>query len=613
MPKILLVEDNELNRDMLGRRLKRRGYDIIIAIDGGEGVTKAIAERPDLILMDMSLPGMNGWQATQTLKAGKQTAAIPIIALTAHAMVGDREEALAAGCDDYDTKPVDLKRLLQKIEKQLQAVQARSEEGSSSTIEPERAVVTSVRSRSEQLITASTRTAASESLIPDPVVASSESLTDPVLQKSPASTHNPQPLTTSPKLLVVDDNEANRDMLSRRLERKGYEVVLADSGESALQVIATTDIALVLLDIMMPGIGGIETLRQLRQTHSQDQLPVIMATAKDASEDVVEALELGANDYITKPIDLPVALARIQSHLKTREVSAASRQQLLQSTIPASQVSFWDERYRLVEIFSKHPFGQTAIAQDLQDPDASLRIIHSLRLDTNNPEILQVVQELFLAEMNTLKQLNSHEQCLPLLSYLQDNEVFYMVHDYIEGALLSKSLETTSPLTAKNACKLADELLAMIDFLHQSQLIHTHPHPGCFLQPPGKNQKLVLIDYGVVTRIWSQLSQQYPQYQQVLQVQGDTLAPELMLGSGSIATDLYAIGKTLLKALQPIDQTSEQQWVELYGETAQIFTTMCHPNPQARYSSIYDASRAVRNHWQKLWKVELSKKLEQSH
>ncbi|MCG8365120.1 MAG: response regulator, partial [Pseudanabaenales cyanobacterium] len=116
MAKILLVEDNELNRDMLSRRLRRRGYEVVIAIDGAEGVSMAMSENPDLILMDMSLPIMNGWEATQTLKSDTYTHSIPIIALTAHAMVGEREKALAAGCDDYDTKPVDLKQLLQKIE-----------------------------------------------------------------------------------------------------------------------------------------------------------------------------------------------------------------------------------------------------------------------------------------------------------------------------------------------------------------------------------------------------------------------------------------------------------------------------------------------------------------
>lgn len=116
MYKILLVEDNEMNRDMLSRRLKRKGYEIIIAVDGGEGIEKAISEKPDLILMDMSLPVIDGWTATQKLKEKDNTKLIPVIALTAHAMQGDYEKALAAGCDDYDTKPIELPRLLAKIE-----------------------------------------------------------------------------------------------------------------------------------------------------------------------------------------------------------------------------------------------------------------------------------------------------------------------------------------------------------------------------------------------------------------------------------------------------------------------------------------------------------------
>jgi two-component system, cell cycle response regulator DivK len=116
MPKILIVEDNEMNRDMLSRRLARRGYDIVMAVDGAQGVAAAAAERPDLILMDMSLPVLDGWEATRKLKAEADTRAIPVIGLTAHAMTGDRDKALAAGCDDYDTKPVELPRLLGKIE-----------------------------------------------------------------------------------------------------------------------------------------------------------------------------------------------------------------------------------------------------------------------------------------------------------------------------------------------------------------------------------------------------------------------------------------------------------------------------------------------------------------
>lgn len=116
MAKILLVEDNEMNRDMLSRRLERKGYQVIIAVDGGEGVEKSQTENPDLILMDMSLPVLDGWEATRVIKAAPATATVPIIGLTAHAMAGDREKVMEAGCDDYDTKPVDLARLLSKIE-----------------------------------------------------------------------------------------------------------------------------------------------------------------------------------------------------------------------------------------------------------------------------------------------------------------------------------------------------------------------------------------------------------------------------------------------------------------------------------------------------------------
>lgn len=116
MPKILLVEDNEMNRDMLSRRLAKRGFEVVMAVDGAEGVEMARSARPDVILMDMSLPVMDGWTATRKLKADASTRGIPVIGLTAHAIAGDREKCLEAGCDEYDTKPVDFPRLLEKIQ-----------------------------------------------------------------------------------------------------------------------------------------------------------------------------------------------------------------------------------------------------------------------------------------------------------------------------------------------------------------------------------------------------------------------------------------------------------------------------------------------------------------
>ena len=125
MAKLLLVEDNEMNRDMLSRRLARCGYEVIIAVDGRQGIEMARTERPDLILMDMSLPVLDGWEATRRLKADAATRVTPIIALTAHAMASDRDKAIEAGCDDYDTKPVELPRLRQKIDALLKQAAAK--------------------------------------------------------------------------------------------------------------------------------------------------------------------------------------------------------------------------------------------------------------------------------------------------------------------------------------------------------------------------------------------------------------------------------------------------------------------------------------------------------
>src|SRR5580700_3190727 len=121
MPKVLLVEDNEMNRDMLSRRLIRRGFEVVFAVDGQQGVELAKSERPDIILMDMSLPVIDGWEATRRIKSDDAIKSVPVIGLSAHAMAGDREKAIEAGCDDYDSKPVELERLIGKMEKLLGA------------------------------------------------------------------------------------------------------------------------------------------------------------------------------------------------------------------------------------------------------------------------------------------------------------------------------------------------------------------------------------------------------------------------------------------------------------------------------------------------------------
>ena len=278
MAKILLVEDNEVNRDMLSRRLQRKGHEVITVGDGEQAVAFARSGRPDIILMDLNLPILDGWAATRRIKAEIKTRGIPVIALSAHAMSGDRQKALATGCDDYDVKPVDFTRLMAKIQSLLEG-------------------------RGGPRVEADAEGSATQ-----PAARPTPPATGVV-----SSSGKPEPL-----VLVVDDTRANRELLERRLSKHGYRVELAEDGETALRLVGEKSFDAILLDVMMPGINGLDVLRELRRMHAATDLPIIMATAKDASGDIVEAMNAGANDYVTKPLDFPVVLARLGTQLSLK-------------------------------------------------------------------------------------------------------------------------------------------------------------------------------------------------------------------------------------------------------------------------------------------------------
>jgi CheY-like chemotaxis protein len=306
MTRILLVEDNQLNREMFARRLERKGFQVVTAGNGQEALQRARSEGVSLILMDLSLPVLDGWEATRRLKADPATRSIPVIAMTAHAMVGDRQKALAAGCDDYQTKPVDLPELLAKINALAGAVPSL----------PQRPQLG--------------RAQASRSVPAPPPSLSPVTRARAEHRHAQAAT-SAVPASSLAAILVVDDNPLNQDLLSRRLERDGFQTTLARDGKEALQCVHSAAFDLVLLDLMMPEMNGIEVLRAIRTSYSMADLPVIVLTAKDQGEDMVTALNLGANDYITKPFSYPVLLARLrnllalkQSHRTVATVMAAS-------------------------------------------------------------------------------------------------------------------------------------------------------------------------------------------------------------------------------------------------------------------------------------------------
>ncbi len=264
MHRILLVEDNEMNRDLISRRLKRRGFDVSLAVDGAEGVERATAEMPELIVMDMGLPVLDGYEATRMLKDAEATRRIPIIGLSAHAMSGDARRALDAGCDDYDTKPVDWKRLLGKIDVLL----TRAQEAA----------------RAETSDTAAGGEDAGEG--------------------------------SAGHVLVVDDNALHREMLSGRLTALGYTFDLAAGTTEALELLAQKRFDVVLLDVTLPRVDGQPLLEKIRADPRWNGLPVLLLTTIDAVSSAVDSLSKGAEDFVPQPFHKEVLAARLASCLE---------------------------------------------------------------------------------------------------------------------------------------------------------------------------------------------------------------------------------------------------------------------------------------------------------
>lgn len=446
MPKLLFVEDNEVNRDMLSRRLRRRGYEVIFALHGAEGVSKSLTEKPDLVLMEMNLPVMDGCVSTRQIKANPETKNIPVIALTAQAMEGEREKALSAGCDEYETKPIDLPRLLKKIEMLLEKTKFLHQEfaGIPQDSRIQRALLVLLRHElctpmhaivgySEMLLddlksqpdstlfsdlqkihACGTQLLTLAFVILNPVqvevskpgadclwnidtfgstirlqlltplstvigycemlleesdaelipdldrinaaaqhllrmindivnlagqqlhVIDAEQLSRSELMLESATTTARVQATTIRSLreasgkqvaqagtiLVVDDNETNCALLKRQLERQGYTVATATNGPLALRMLKAMPYDLILLDIIMPGMNGFELLEQLKNHADWRHIPVIVLSALDELDSVVRCIEIGAEDYLSKPFKPVLLRAKITACLEKKRLQS---------------------------------------------------------------------------------------------------------------------------------------------------------------------------------------------------------------------------------------------------------------------------------------------------
>ncbi|MGD1899792.1 MAG: response regulator [Phormidesmis sp.] len=491
LAKILLLEDNEINRDMLTRRLQRYGYEVTTGSNGTEAVLKAKAVTPDVILMDMSMPVMDGWEATQQLKADDEVKHIPVIALTAHAMSGDREKALAVGCDSYDTKPIDFARLVGKIEAFLpdeptpkldpsaelpsatdenierlmlrhlrhelctpiNAIIGYSEilleevpeaqyqelyqdlrkvyEAGLQLLKSTDAILNpaqlkdhpvaqdinsfSARVRLELLTPLSTVMGYCEMILEDvpdkfqsdlqridaaaqlllsmtndivnlaqqqlQALSGQASVVSQLQLDSPAShlfaqtanklIRSVQASTTKVtggSILVVDDNELNCDLLSRQLERQGYRVVSVNSGAQALETLQAAAYDLVLLDIFMPDMNGLEVLGQIKQHPDWKGTPVIMISALDELHSVVHCVEMGAEDFLSKPFNPILLQAKIKACLEKKRLQDQQSMYIAQRLIAgATPVPIFISRIDDGQILYANLAAEPALGLSVED------------------------------------------------------------------------------------------------------------------------------------------------------------------------------------------------------------------------------------------------------
>ena len=328
MPKILLVEDEQVNREMFRRRLERKGYEVLTADTGLTAVELTQSGKPDLVLMDLGLPDIDGWEATRRIKTDPATARVPVIALSAHATTDAKEKAVAAGCQEFETKPVNWEVLFKKIEAALAAPAppaAPKLKPDTDTFDlappPADADATddgAVTQLLPKAVRPAPKPAPPKPAAPKPAPIATPVPSPPVL---PVSTGQYATVPVEAKhVLVVEDNDANRVMLCRRLNKQGFATTEARDGREALARIYDHRYDLVLLDIMMPEVDGYTVLRELKADPELQAIPVIMISAVDEMTSVVRCIEMGAEDYLPKPYDPVLLQARINACLDKRRL-----------------------------------------------------------------------------------------------------------------------------------------------------------------------------------------------------------------------------------------------------------------------------------------------------
>ena len=299
---------------------------------------------------------------------------------------------------------------------------------------------------------------------------------------------------SNPRLLVVDDNANNRDLLSRRLSRSGYDVTVAESGDQALERLDHESFDLVVLDVMMPGLSGTDVLKIVRRSYSQLELPIIMATAKDQSEDIIGALDLGANDYVTKPIDFPVLSARIHSHLKASEAarkSSASSAPLHFSDLKPGLVI--EDKYRLEKQIGSGNFGTVFRATHLAfNEPVALKVLKA-SVDDSDEEDLQRFRQEGASAMRL-----RHPHAVTVMDFLITGSLAILVMELLDGESLDEVLKRDERLTPARALEITLPICEVLAEADNLGIVHRDIKPAnIFLNRTRRGEVIKVLDFGI--------------------------------------------------------------------------------------------------------------------
>jgi DNA-binding response OmpR family regulator len=590
MSKILLIQAPPYpHDDMVSYRLRNRGYEVILAETGEQGLSMAVSTQPDLIAIDLSSSLIDGAEIMRSIEADPRIASIPTMSLAASAEIEHRREAGKVGCDDYDCKPMEMARIIPKIEALL--------------ANPNRAA---------------------KSLPAKPKA----KLHPP---KSPAKAF--VPTFPGANVLIIDDSQINREMLTAWLKAVGYNPLAADGGAEGIAMLRKYPIELVLLDVVMPDMSGLECLKQIRLEHPQSTLPVIMATSRDGSKEMVEAFELGANDYLIKPLDLNVSLARIDNHLRMAEVASgmlnaegstdlanADADELFSviptgvqshSTLPLVDPSQPYEnpvalnRYKIRQALSQAPRYSKYLIEDIEDAHPSSYILKHLDLRSSNITIKTLIHHLFLTEISTFREFTTNGIVAKLLKSGHNDGQYFLIEECIQGRSLAEEIHTQGSLMMRKVLGTTIDLLEILVALHRQSIVHQTLQPSSFVRRD--DGRLVLNDVGIFARLNIQMERSIDRDSDKFRANyTEYAAPEQYDGSIEPSNDIYSIGTILLEMLT---RKKPHQWlkdpvsnkilwereISVGSGLGCIIDRMLAPDPLDRYSTAIAALEDIYN------------------